>query len=116
MDGKFEEKSMEFPYGGDTFKFGICYSGKGHNFDEREAYVAITSNGAFNGMPAGYALAVQIQEITLSGRPGEKMRHYRQKALEVLGRLNNGLRSVPSGAEFESIDGLVREAYKLGKR
>ena len=72
MDGKFEEKSMEFPGGGDTFKYGVCYTNKWHIFDEREVYVAIAPNGIFNEMPAEYALAVQIQAIKLSGRPRRK--------------------------------------------
>ena len=77
--------------------------------------MAITPDGTINGLPAEYALTVLIQPLELSGRPGEKKKHYHQKALEVLGRLNRGLYSISSDAEFESIDGLALKAYELGK-
>src|SRR3989344_983585 len=116
MDGEFKEKSMQFPGGGDTFKYEVWYIHKGHALNEEGIYVAIAPpDGTSNGTPAGYALVVQIPSITLSGRPGEKMKHYHKNALEVLGKLNIGLNLIPSDAEFESIDGLVQEAYKLGK-
>ncbi len=116
MDGEFKEKSMQFPGGGDTFRYEVQYIHKEHALDGRRAHMAIAPpDCTSNVTPAGYALAVQIPSITLSGRPGEKMRYYRQKSLEVLDRLNRGLHLVPSDAEFESIDELVRKAYELGK-
>ena len=115
MDGKFVERSLQFKDEGAAFIYRVSYENDMGKLNGASAYILITSETETMEFPCECALTVQVEPPNLTGKVGKRLKYYHPKALAILEALNNGLPLIPSSAEFESIDGLVRKAYEMGK-